>query len=159
MPERAFAVGAVDKHAWGFGARAYFDYVVSPALYLNLYSEFIYLPIGIPVEETKSLRGWQLPGDVNYGYDLTLEAEPHYETDARRRRPPGFGLPVTFSMSPELEIDGTPEADTDATLLTLGPNVSLFLMKTLVPLEFELSYTLPLLGKNTDASQRRSSCS
>ncbi len=64
----------------------------------------------------------------------------------------GAGLPVTFTMSPELKVDDVAQADTNSYLLTVSPNVSLFLLKSFIPMEFKLGYTLPLLGKNNFAS-------
>ena len=43
------------------------------------------------------------------------------------------------------------QADTDSYLLSVSPNVSLFLTKFVIPMEIKLGYTLPLVGKNAQA--------
>jgi hypothetical protein len=146
-----------DKHTLGVGARAYFDFVVNSMIYLNLYSEFIYFPMAVKLD-TVSWPDWfavQLGApnsDVAYGYDLTLEAEPHFEIMIMEGTRLGIGVPVTFTMTPELKVDDVAVPDSDSHLLTVTPNVSLFLMNSPIPLEFKIGYTLPLLGKNADAT-------
>jgi len=149
---------AADKHTLGVGGRAYFDYILNEMIYINLFGEFIYFPIAKTYEDVGYIEwatvqtlkglGFPYPEEYEFGFDLTLEAEPHFEmmlTDGIRF---GAGVPVTFFMTPEPKVDGTAQTDEDTYLLTVAPNVSLFLMKFPVPLEFKLGYTLPLLGKN-----------
>jgi hypothetical protein len=152
----AWIIQTPDKHVLGLGGRAYFDYVVNEMIYVNLYSEFIYYT-GTVKREDKSYADWvavnlfaQPNADVSFGYDLTIEAEPHFEMMMGGSRL-GIGLPVTFNMTPELEFDDAAQADTDSYLLSVSPNVSLFLMKFFIPIEFKVGYTLPLVGKNADA--------
>jgi hypothetical protein len=157
-------VGAYnDKPLWGLGARAYFDYVLNKMFYFNLYSEFIYY-LGTVKREALSLADWAAvnPGpapnsDVALGYDLTFEAEPHFETMFGNGMRLGVGLPVTFSMSPEIKYDGGPDpidptGDTASYALSVSPNVSLFLTKFIIPTEIKVGYTLPLVGKNAYAT-------
>jgi hypothetical protein len=155
-------ITAADKHTLGVGARAYFDYVFSEMIYFNLYGEFIYYPIAKTYEDlgyiewatVQALKGAALPypEEYDFGYDLTLEAEPHFETMIADGVRLGAGVPVTFFMTPEPKVDGTAQTDEDSYLLTVAPNLSLFLMKFPVPLEFKIGYTLPLLGKNEMAA-------
>lgn len=143
-----------DKHTLGVGARAYFDYVVNEMFYINLYGEFIYFPMTVKLD-TVSFLDWyavQLGApndDIGYGYDLTLEAEPHYEVFVDGIRI-GVALPVTFVRTPEIKVNDTAQADSDAYSLSVSPNVSAFLTEFPVPLEFKVGYTLPLIGKNAD---------
>jgi hypothetical protein len=144
-----------DRHVLGAGGRAYFDYVVNKMIYVNLYSEFIYFLKTIKREDV-SFGDWYAVSlgapnsDVDFGYDLTLEAEPHFEMMLGGSRL-GFGLPVTFNTSPDIKYNGTEQPDTASYLLSVSPNVSLFLMKFFLPTELKLGYTLPLVGKNADA--------
>jgi hypothetical protein len=147
-----------DKPLWGIGARGYFDYVLNELFYFNLYSEFIYY-LGTAKREELGVEDWaavnvflQPNSDVSVGYDLTLEAEPHFEMMFGEGLRLGVGLPVTFTMSPELKYDDAAVADTNSYGLSISPNVSLFLMKFYIPLEFKLGYTLPLVGKNVYAT-------
>jgi hypothetical protein len=125
--------------------------------YVNLYSELIYY-IGTVKREALGVSDWvavnvfMAPNsDVSVGYDLTVEAEPHFHTAFGNGIQLSAGVPVTFSLSPELKYDGTAQADTDYYLLSISPNVSLFLTKFVLPIEFKLGYTLPLVGKNANA--------
>jgi hypothetical protein len=142
-----------DKPLWGLGARGYFDYVLNQMFYFNLYSEFIYY-LGKANANEYSLDYGLTYGtsELTVGYDLTLEAEPHFEMMLGDGLQLGAGLPVTLTMSPELKVDGTAVADSNSYLLTISPNLSLFLMKFYIPLEFKLGYTLPLVGKNAYAT-------
>jgi hypothetical protein len=140
---------SVDKHAWGFGARAYFDYVLNEMIYFNLYSEFIYY-LKKDFDNTDLYGGFGTDAEIEYGYDLTLEVEPHFEKMIADGFRLGIGVPATLTMSPETKEDGTGQDD-ESYLLTVGPNVSLFLMNFFIPTELKVGYTLPLLGKNDDA--------
>lgn len=136
------------KHAWGFGARGYFDYVINEMFFVNLYSEFIYY---LERKGASSLAAYPGTFDVNWGYDLTVEVEPQAKftiTDGIRL---GAGVPLTFVTTPKIKINGTEQANTDTNLLSLRPNVSVFFMKFFVPIELKAQYSLPLYGKNTFA--------
>jgi len=135
------------KHAWGVGARAYFDYVINNMFFINLYSEYIMYFKRTNVEYDLSLA----KADLEYGYDLTLEVEPHFTYMIADGMQIGAGLPVTYAMNPKLKVDGTAIDDTDGYTLSLSPNVSLFLMKFFLPLEIKASYGFPLMGKNSFA--------
>jgi hypothetical protein len=145
-----------DKPLWGLGARGYFDVVLNDMFYVNLYSEFIYY-IGtvkrdaLGVADAVAVAFGAPNSDVSVGYDLTVELEPHFQTTFDNGIRLSAGVPLTFSQSPELKYDGTAQADTDYYLLSISPNVSLFLTKFVLPIEFKLGYTLPLVGKNANA--------
>ncbi len=142
---------SVDKHAWGFGSRAYFDYILNEMIYLNLYGEFIYyLKKDVDNTDLWALTPLAIDAEIEYGYDLTLEAEPHFELMIADGLRLGIGVPATFSMSPEMKVDGAGQDD-ESYLLSVGPNISLFLMKFFIPMELKVGYTLPLLGKNEGA--------
>jgi hypothetical protein len=146
-----------DKPLWGLGARAYFDYVLNKMFYFNLYSEFIYY-LGTVKRNEVSVADWgavfggATNSDVSFGYDLTVEAEPHFEMMFGNGMRLGVGVPITYTMSPEIVRDGTAVADTDSYLLSVSPNVSLFLTKFFIPTEIKVGYTLPLVGQNTKAT-------
>jgi hypothetical protein len=142
-----------DQPLWGIGARGYFDYVLNKMFYFNLYSEFIYYLGTVKGTEYSVIDMLTYStSELNVGYDLTLEAEPHFEMMLGKGVQLGAGLPVTFTMSPEVKVDGAADPDTDSYLLTIGPNVSFFLMKFYIPMEFKIGYTLPLVGKNAYAT-------
>lgn len=143
--------GYNDKPLWGIGARGYFDYVLNKMFYMNLYSEFIYY-LGTLKGTEYSVATAADPREYNLGYDLTVEAEPHFETMFGNGMRLGVGVPVTFSYSPEVKIDDTAVDNTESYVLSVAPNVSLFLTKFVLPIEFKLGYTLPLVGDNAFAT-------
>lgn len=143
-----FIAADVDRHVFGVGGRLYFDYVGNKMFYFNLYSEFIkYFK-----KDQDMLAFTPFPvvatAEMDYGYQLTLEAEPHFETPVA----PGVlfkaGLPVTYVMSPEVKADGTGIADTDSYSLEVRPNVALFITTLRPPVELEVGYLYPVAGKN-----------
>jgi len=122
---------------------------------------------------THTLTGGQAPIDVsglevNFRYDLTFEIEP---TFTYRIEAPiiafEVGLPFTYFFTPGYTISGvpnlyhldlinpalrpalTPQDQGNVHLFTIGPNVSMFFMEWPVPMEFRLSYTIPIWGQNT----------
>ncbi|QQO08608.1 hypothetical protein [Breznakiella homolactica] len=159
-----------DKHAFGVGSRAYFDVLINKMFYINLYGEFLYFPIkksfkdhsivyqGL-VAQNPALKPLLDDVDVSYGWDLTLELEPNFETTLTDGLTFSAGLPITFVMTPGLSFDHKLPAavasylgSEDPTyLLKLSPNVSFFLTNTLLPLEFKMTYAIPLIGQNSRA--------
>ncbi len=148
-----FILADSDKHAFAIGGRAFFDYVLmknadkSDMVYVNLYSEFIkYFKRDLATSPFA-------PGEaeMNYGYQLTLELEPHFEMPVAEGMIFKSGLPLTYVMWPETEVDGTGD-NLDGYSLVVRPKASLFLTKTPMPLEFELSYMYTLAGKNAEAT-------
>ena len=148
MASKDATVESLAKHAWGFGARGYFDYVINEMFFVNLYSEFIYY-----LDRTGASDIGTYPGTytINYGYELTLELEPHAQFAITDGIQFGAGLPLTFVTTPNQKINGTEAANTYTNLLSLRPNVSVFFMKFFVPIEIVAQYALPLYGKNTYA--------
>ncbi|HOX31951.1 MAG TPA: hypothetical protein PLB91_06440 [Spirochaetales bacterium] len=136
------------KHAFAVGAQVAADYVVNEMFYLNVYCEF--MKYFEKKDVYTSAMTVASPGkvDVAYGYDLTLELEPHFGMPLG---PGQFGasLPVTYEKSPETEYNGTGN-DLDSYTLSIGPNVSYLFKAGPIPLETKLGYTLPLAGKNAD---------
>ena len=110
-------------------------------------------------------------GEVNYKYRLTFEIEPVFTTSLAEGISFSAGLPVNYRYIPAYDysikgleelaalpigttaselrarviLTGTHEAQQ---ILTLKPNVSVFITKTPLPLEFKLTYSLPIWGKN-----------
>ncbi len=164
----AFTAANADKHVFGFGARGYFDYIINENFYINLYAEAIFYPVKQDLKES-SLTGYgtaeagkaiNLSGEVDYGYDLTFEIEPHFDMQIADGISFGAGLPLRFAMTPGVDItyDSDMEAfqpadvDGESTFLfSMTPSASIFITKTLIPLEFKAAYSIPLTGTNTMA--------
>ena len=141
---------SVDKHAWGFGGRAYLDYVMNKIFYLNLYGEFIYY-LKKDYDDTTLLEPFGTAVEIEYGFDLTLEAEPHFEMMFGDGIRLGIEVPAMFTMSPTEKQDGADVPDSESYLFSIGPAISLCLMKFVVPVEFKAGYALPLFGMTADA--------
>jgi hypothetical protein len=186
-----------DYHVFGTGVRVYFDYIINEHFFINLYNETLFYPVkgdlrnsgygeyalialgaqAISSAMAPALAAMGNPDiepavEVNYGYDLTFEAEGVYTTPLAQGITLSAGLPVNYKFTPgnkysfDWDITGTvldeniknayaglPAAlqlkDQDPThLLTVKPNVSVFITKTPMPLEFKLTYTAPVWGKN-----------
>ena len=107
-----FLLSPADKHVLGLGARLYADYLFTPTLYLNLYSEFLYYPGSVKATDASLdyygavAKQRYIHSDANYdpsikyGYDFTLELEPHYNLMLKDGLQLETGLPLTYKMSP-----------------------------------------------------------
>jgi hypothetical protein len=147
------------NNVFGFGGRFYADYIVNKSVFLNLYSEFKYfLPKAGEDDFTQQVTkvytespsvSYTLPDEINYGYELTVEFEPHYATMFSDGVELSLGLPLAYVITPDTEIDGVSQ-DNASSLLKVSPSVSAFFMKSPLPIEFKLGYTYPILGENTN---------
>jgi hypothetical protein len=160
-----FLLSPADKHVLGLGARLYADYLFTPTFYLNLYSEFLYYPGSVKATDASlvnyatvaAVRG-SVPSydpSIKYGYDFTLELEPHYNLMLKDGLQLETGLPLTYKMSPALDVSDDSlgyisnlESSESSNILTIAPNAALFFMKAALPIEVKLSYSQPLMGKN-----------
>jgi len=148
-----YILTSADKHVLGIGGRAYFDYLLTEDFFINLYSEFIYYPTEVDTGETGGLAEAMAGAmDVGYGYDLTLEAEPSFWPWVAEGMQLKLGVPVTYTKTPEVEVNGTAVPDSDSNLLTVSPSVALFTTVLPMPIEVKASYSLPLMGKNEYAA-------
>jgi hypothetical protein len=148
--DEAVTVAKIDKHVFGFGARTYFDYIINDMFSINAYNEFIYYPIKAKGKN----HGLGTPADakVAYGFDLTFEVEPHFDKAFGNGILFHAGLPVNYKMTPDVKIEGTAQPDSATHALALKPNASIFLTQLPLPLQFQLTYTAPLWGKSTNAT-------
>jgi len=105
-------------------------------------------------------------GTVDYKYKLTFEIEPQFSTPIGDGISFSAGLPINYQFKPAYEYSVSNITETlgpvvnlkstlldqlvgkDSHMLSINPNVSIFLMKTFLPLEFKLSYSLPVYGMN-----------
>ncbi len=144
--DKEFVAQEIDNHLWGLGFRFYFDYIFNPSFFVNLYNEFIYYP----EQDVNDSVNFGDDTKVAYGYDLTFEVEPQYQYPMANGMILKAGLPLTYKMAPETEVDGV-GGDNESYLFSVGPNVAVFFTKAFVPFELELQYKLPLMGKNETA--------
>ena len=159
---KATTVQQADKHVLAIGARAYFDYIINKLFYMNLYSEFTYYPVEADYADASLenygtvayLKAFSLPfpEKIAYGYQLVLEAEPHFDYMLDNGIRISAGLPVTYVMTPNIKIDGEEEADSATSVLKLAPSVTAFLTRAPLPLEFKLGYSFPVMGVKVPAT-------
>ena len=136
-----------DKHAWGFGARFYFDWVINEHFFIDLYNETIFYPVEADLAMFRSSVI-----KAKYGYDLTFEIEPRFQTALSDAVTFKAGVPVAIKINPDVEdTDGNVLSD-KTKLLTVGPSLYLFLTKTPLPLEFQAQYKIPVYGESTRAN-------
>jgi hypothetical protein len=146
----------VDEDTLGIGARFYYDYIVNQSFFVNLYNETIfYIPrdletMSFDVDGT-TLVSEPSEAEYDYGYKATFELEPQYQTMLSDDLRLGLGLPVTFVTRPELEIDGEGQ-ENESYVLSVGPNISFFLLGAPWPIDLELQFSTPVIGKNADVS-------
>jgi opacity protein-like surface antigen len=145
-----------DRHAWGFGARVYFDFVINEYFFINAYNESIFYPLAADVGSIATIGPSQT--EAKYGYELTFEVEPHFERSIAEGVTFKAGLPLTYTMTPEIKsrvkaLGGawTAAPNSNTAVFSVGPNVGIFLTKTPVPLEFSAKYVLPIIGQNAAA--------
>lgn len=141
----------LDSHVFALGGRGYFDYIINKMFFANLYSEFIYYPVEGDYKNDSPLN-YASTSKIAYGYKLTLEAEPHFETLIKEGLKVGAGLPITYVTTPNYKVDGTEQSDTATAVLNVGPNASVFFLSSIVPVELKLGYTFPVYGKKTPAT-------
>jgi hypothetical protein len=145
-------IQAADKHTPGVGGRGSLDLLPGGPFRLTLYGECMRYFLKPYREVNLSTWNQQTYEEVDYGYDLTLAAEPRFEIALGAGLRLEVGAPVTWLVTPEVKLDGEPQEGTDTYLLTVRPCLSLSLTRTPVPLEIELGYTWPLRGKYLDAA-------
>ena len=92
------------------------------------------------------------PEKIDYGYQLVLEAEPHFDYMLDNGIRISAGLPVTYVMTPNIKIDGDEVDDSATSVLKLAPSVTAFLTRAPLPLEFKLGYSFPVMGVNVPAT-------
>ena len=134
----------IDNHLWGLGGRLYFDYNVTSEFFVNLYSEFIYYP----EQKTDKNATFGDKTKVAKGYDWTIEIEPQYWAPVADGLVFKAFLPFTYKMTPDYKIEGTKQADSASTILSVTPALGLFFTKTFMPIELEVGYRYPLMGTN-----------
>lgn len=141
-----FRAGRTDRGAWGLGGRFALDYFLTPDFFINLYNQTSYF---LPVTQDYNIGN---PNEkVEYGIESIFEIEANYSMPLGNGVNLGLGLPVTYAITAEDTVGGN-AADNASKLLTVGPSVSFFFTSWALPMEFELGYTLPIMGENSPAA-------
>jgi hypothetical protein len=91
---------------------------------------------------------------TEFGLVTLFEFEPHAAIPLGGKTTLNAGVPVTYSMN----LAGTSTYNAVAkdilatSILTVGPNVSLFTLIGPLPVEFQVQYSMPLMGALNDAT-------
>ena len=154
----AYTVETPDLQTLGIGGRAWLDYVASANFFLDLYMQFIDYPGTVALNNsslsgyvTSTLLGGFNP-QVNYGYTLRFELDPHYNVD--------IADGINFAVNCAFRYDGTPaqtwsqtspyaSPSPSTTFFSANPSLDFFFYKSVVPFELDLDYGQPLAGTNT----------
>ena len=95
---------------------------------------------------------------MEYGIESIFEIEANYSMPLGNGVNLGLGLPVTYGYTGERKVEFEPAPgsrpfdDDSSWILSVGPNVSFFFTNWALPMEFELGYTLPIMGENSPAA-------
>ena len=89
-----------------------------------------------------------------YGINSFFEIEPHAKYAVSDALSFSAGLPFSYTMDlgTKSTYNGTSTTSDPESLLTVGPNVSCFALLGPLPVEMELQYVMPLMGKNSSAN-------
>jgi len=142
---------------FAFGGRVYADYVVNKNFFVNLYGEFIKYTakaaeddfVATATNMERALYSLAPYEEVNYGYKLTGEVDFNYDTPISDTLLFSAGLPVVFTYSPQkVYDDAEPVSEAASYVLAINPSASVMVLSLPLPVEFQVSYKLPLMGQN-----------
>ncbi|WLD57987.1 hypothetical protein NFC81_14920 [Salinispirillum sp. LH 10-3-1] len=146
-----------DRGAWGLGARTSFDLIITENFYINLYNQTsVFLEttqdFGVQVVEGVGVFSVE-DAKVQYGTEMIFEAEANYTMNMANGIRTSFGLPVTYTMTGETEVNGNVSAaNEESWSVAVGPSVSVFFTQWALPMEFQLGYSTVLAGENSNAT-------
>jgi hypothetical protein len=158
--------------SYGFGAKADADYKINKMFFVNLHGEAKYYLANDSLSFTTiathygtiaalapSLGLVNAAAYANANVPLTstktqpglvtiFELEPHAAIPLGGPASLNLGLPLTYNMNlAGTETYNSKDTTIDATsILSIGPNASLFTTIGPLPVEFEVQYQLPLMG-------------
>jgi len=199
--DKDFVAANVDNNVLGLGMRFYYDMLITEKFFINLFTEVgVYPNGGDPdslttygtIRSNNTIRQAALAGQLGalaqagaatveelptdeyeYGYDITFEIEPQYETTIAPGVNFSAGLPLTVQYLPEPRLDGRrlsevrgfrsdgaggieignlfPNAG-PSTLWTVQPNVEFFFTTAPVPTAVNIGYRHAIAGQNSNAT-------
>jgi hypothetical protein len=134
----------LDNHLWVLGTQISYDYIFSSFFFLNGYVDVFYYP------EQRLDNPNYGSGKVFHPLDMTFEIEPRFHIALPRGIILKTGLPLTYRVSPETQLDGR-KLGNDKHRFSIGPNFSALFSGLFVPLEFGLCCDISLAGRNDTA--------
>ncbi len=143
MGGKDFRIGSTSyAQTLGIGGKLDADYVLNEMFFFNLHGELKYYfkgDVGNPAVETE------------YGLVTVGEFEPHAKFALGESATLNVGLPLTFTANGANTYAGVEDETTAEQLLTLGPSLSLMTKLGELPVEAQVQYSLPLMGKYAQA--------
>jgi hypothetical protein len=127
---------SLGNHAWGVGADASFDALLSDKFFVNVLGEVYWFPV-----DNQS--------GTNNEWEFALEAGPHYAVPLGSAGL-AFALPVNWTMSLGND-DSILGGGASSHLLVVRPSIELKLTRP-IAINIGVEYTLPLYGKNNYAA-------
>jgi hypothetical protein len=148
-----------DRHVWGLGGKIYLDFIITKSFYINLYGEGIFYPgmgklSDAGLDEYLHSLGPNIARNskVRYLGDLRFEVEPRLKQALTPRMTLKAGLPLNFTLDCGIWHYSSLPNRPERYRLSLRPNISLFFFTPPLPFEFEISYSIPLWGKDQAAA-------
>jgi hypothetical protein len=142
----------------GLGAKADVDYLFTDLIYVNLHGQVTqYLEHSGKDFSTymgNALSGGLLPltdTKTTYGLEYIVELEPHVKFPLGESLSLAGGLPFTYQASLEgKSVYNSVETKIDPeSTLVVAPQASVTTMVGPLPIELEVQYSLPLMGKSS----------
>jgi len=139
-----------DYHLWGTALQFFYDRIVTPLFYLNLYAEFIYFPDQRLIGPNFTTRS------VYHPLDMTYEADFRFRYAVQDKNMVlNWGFPQTIFFSPWINRNDPNAMDTMVTVTT-GLFFTASFTGFKVPFDISLIYKAPILGRNVQPVQRLS---
>ncbi|MDR1107369.1 MAG: hypothetical protein LBL44_13520 [Treponema sp.] len=141
----------LDKHVWSFSFRFNVDYVFGENFYLGFHTEFEKYISSLDANAYSfEWAGSPEGARVDFGYKLAFELEPVYVKMSGRNMFT-LGLPLTVTTMPPVVATYENRRVTFLErqfLFGIMPRVSYMTYLGPLPVELELNYNLPVMGRN-----------
>lgn len=131
------------------GMRLYYDYIINESFYVNLYNQSLYY---LPNTASQSIGSAEL--DYEYGIHTEFEIEPNYAIPVMSKSKVELYAPISYKLTPAPTVEGVePDSDSNASIMYLSPGVSFFFAESFMPMQLNVEYALPVMGKNSTATK------
>lgn len=175
-----FRLGSSSQHySLGVGVKADADYVINDMFFLNLHGQaFYYTPSKVLTFETvfnnaiaiqtnmgmgQTLEQATIAANVSdpltetetvHGLEFGGEFEPHAKFSLSKTTNISLGVPVAFNMdlADTMTYNKVETKGEESYSLGVAPSLSFFTLLGPLPVEAQVQYGLPLMGKNSTAT-------
>ncbi|MDR0601246.1 MAG: hypothetical protein LBG42_02590 [Treponema sp.] len=146
-----YIMANIDKHVWSLSFRFNVDYVFSENFYLGFYTEFEKYISNLSANAYSFEWAGSPDGAlIDFGYKLAFELEPVYIKKFGRNMLT-LGLPLTVTTLPPVSATYENKRTTFLErqfLFGIMPRLSYMTYLGPLPVETEVNYNLPVMGKN-----------